>query len=83
MLSATSFSNMYDDHKPISILECRRDSFYAELDQRLQEIGRNVGILSDSSCNNILAAVSTIKECSSEEEQLEKLFQFDKKVTYK
>ena len=71
------------DHKPISILECRRDSFYVKLDWSLQEIGKNGGILSDALFNDTLEAVSSIKEYSSEEESLEKLHLLDKKVTHR
>ncbi len=82
MFLATSFSNMSEYHEPILILECNRDTFYAELDQKLQEMGKG-SILSESSFNDILAVISHIKECSFEEECLQKLRIFDKKVTYR
>ena len=69
-----------EDHEPISVLECRRNSFYEEVDRRLQEMGKNRGLLHDSTFNDILEAISTLKECSSEDEHLEKLHQLDKKA---
>ncbi len=45
-------------------------------------MGKNGGLLHDSAFNDILEAVFTMKECSSEDERLEKLHQLDKKAVY-
>ena len=57
------------DSDRISVLQSRRVAFYGEVSRRIEAMGNNSGIIQDTTYNEIVELLGTLKECTTKEER--------------
>jgi hypothetical protein len=64
-------SEVPSDSERISALQTRRVAFYEEVSRRIDLMGTNTGILTDTTYNEIVEFINAIKECATNDERRE------------